>query len=324
MSVVRNIIMSLALVCLSVPGFAASGKLIVYTSQLEADAQQTVNAFKKVCPGIDVQWTRTGTSELMNKLRAEFTAGKPQPDVILIADMVTMEGLKREGRLMAYRTAPIKGYAKGLYDTDGYYFSTKIISTGIIYNDKAPFKPESIKDLIRPDAKGMVIMPSPLYSGAAAIHMHTLTQNPSLGWQIYEELAKNKAVNSKGNGGTFKAVASGEKLFGFCIDYLPIRNKLQGSPVTFIVPKEGASAVTEPVAILSTAQNPEAARKFVDFLLSREGQELASAQGFMPAMDGIEPPDGFPSSIQLMPMDAGKALEDDKADKKKFSEIFGG
>ena len=42
----------------------------------------------------------------------------------------------------------------------------------------------------------------------------------------------------------------------------------------------------------------------------------------MPAMDGIEPPDGFPSSIQLMPMDAGKALEDDKADKKKILRNF--
>ncbi|WP_421903465.1 ABC transporter substrate-binding protein [Maridesulfovibrio sp.] len=302
----------------------AGEKLVIYTSQLEQDAQQTVETFKKANPGIDVEWTRTGTTALMNKLRAEFAAGNPRPDVVLIADMVTMEGLKKEGRLMAYQAAPVKGYDTNLYDKDGNYFSTKIISTGIVYNDKAPFKPKSIKDLERPEAKNLVIMPSPLYSGAAAVHMHTLTQNSDLGWDAYKKLAENGAVNSKGNGGTFKAVASGEKLYGFCIDYLPIRNKLKGSPVTFIIPEEGASAVTEPVAILSTAKNPEGAKKFVDFLLSDEGQKLASAQGFMPAKTGITPPEGFPAKIKLMDLDTSKALAQDKKSKRKFVNVFGG
>ncbi|MFW5500155.1 MULTISPECIES: ABC transporter substrate-binding protein [unclassified Maridesulfovibrio] len=302
----------------------ADEKIVIYTSQLEQDAQQTIEAFKKSNPGIDVEWTRTGTTALMNKLRAEFAAGNPRPDVVLIADMVTMEGLKKEGRLMAYKAAPVKGYDQNLYDKDGNFFSTKIISTGIIYNDKAPFKPKSIKDLERPEAKNLLIMPSPLYSGAAAVHMHTLTQDSALGWDVYKKLAENGAVNSKGNGGTFKAVASGEKLYGFCIDYLPIRNKLKGSPVTFIIPEEGASAVTEPVAILSTAKNPSGAKKFVDFLLSDEGQNLASAQGFMPAKAGITPPEGFPAKIKLMHLDTSKALAQDKKSKRKFVKVFGG
>ncbi len=315
-------ILSVLLIC-SV-AHAGNSKIVVYTSQLEQDAQQTVEAFKKANPGVDVEWTRSGTSALMNKLRAEFTAESPRPDVLLIADMITMEGLKKEGRLLSYKNAPVKGYDKALYDKDGYYFSTKIISTGIVYNDKAPFKPKSIKDLLRPEAKNLVIMPSPLYSGAASIHMHTLTQNPEMGWDIYENLAKNGAVTSKGNGGTFKAVASGEKLYGFVIDYLPIRNKLKGSPITFIIPEEGASAVTEPVAILSTAKNPEGAKKFVDFLLSDKGQDLASKQGFMPAKKGITPPKGFPEKIKLMPLDTAKALANDKNSKKKFAKVFGG
>ncbi len=322
----KRIVCLISLFALLLPAMAnaASGKLVLYTSQLEQDAQQTVEAFRKANPGVKVEWTRTGTTALMNKLRAEFEAGAPKPDVILIADMITMEGLKREGRLMAYEKAPVNDYAPGLYDKDRTYFSTKLICTGIIYNDKAPFKPTSIKDLFRPRAKGLVIMPSPLYSGAAAVHMHTLIQNPKLGWAAYEALAENGAVNSKGNGGTFKAVASGEKLFGFCIDFLPIRNKLKGSPVSFIIPKEGASAVTEPVAILSTARNPEAAKRFVDFLLSRQGQELAVKQGFMPAMKGVTPPKGFPANVTLMPLNTGEALVKDKQNKKKFAEIFGG
>ncbi|WP_027178937.1 ABC transporter substrate-binding protein [Maridesulfovibrio bastinii] len=321
----RKIFSFIVLVLLAVSSAAyADNKIVVYTSQLEQDAHQTVEAFKKANPGIEVEWTRSGTTSLMNKLRAEFAAGNPRPDVILIADMVTMESLKKQGRLLPYKEAPVKGYDENLYDKDGCYFSTKVISTGIVYNNKAPFVPESIKDLERPEAKNLVIMPSPLYSGAAAIHMHTLVQNPDLGWDVYKKLASNGAVTSKGNGGSYKAVASGEKLYGFVIDYLPIRNMAKGAPVNFIIPKEGASAVTEPVAILSTSKNPEGAKKFVDFMLSEQGQNLASSQGFMPAMNGISAPAGFPDKIKLMPLDTSEALRKDRKYKREFSEIFGG
>ena len=57
-------------------------------------------------------------------------------------------------------------------------------------------------------------------------------------------------------------------MYGVIVDYLPIRESAKGSPVTFVFPKEGVSAVTEPVAILKTAKNVEAAKAFVDFLLS--------------------------------------------------------
>ena len=250
--------------------FAAdvSGKLVVYTSQPNKDAQQTVDAFKAKHPKVEVEWIRNGTTKVMAKLSAEFAAGAPKPDVLLIADVVTMEGLKKEGRLLAHKGADVSAYDAGIMDKDKFYFSTKLITTGIVYNTKAPFKPTSYKDLLKPEAKGKIAMPSPLTSGAATIHMAALTSNPDLGWALYEGLAKQGANPKGGNGGTYKAVAGGEKLFGFVVDFLPIRNKLKGAPVEFVFPKEGVSAVTEPVAILKTAKNVAAAKAFVDFLLS--------------------------------------------------------
>ena len=94
----------------------------------------------------------------------------------------------------------------------------------------------------------------------------------------------------------------------------------------FVFPEEGVSAVTEPVAIMSTAKNPDAAKAFVDFLLSPEGQQMAADQGYLAAHPDIEPPQGFPprDSIKLIEFDPAKALADDKANKMKFTEIFGG
>lgn len=303
-----------------------SGTLVLYTSQPNADAQQTVDAFNAAYPDVEVEWIRDGTTKVMAKLRAEFEADAPQPDVLLIADMVTMEGLKAEGRLMAHPDADIAAYDPAIMDADNTYFSTKLITTGIVYNTAAPMQPTSYKDLLAPEAKDKIAMPSPLTSGAATIHMATLTENPDLGWAFYEGLAEQGANPQGGNGGTYKAVAGGEKLYGFVVDFLPIRNKLDGAPVEFVFPEEGVSAVTEPVAILSTAKNPTAAKAFVDFLLSPEGQQLAADQGYLPAHPEIEPPKGFPprDEIELMDFDPAKALADDKANKEKFTEIFGG
>ncbi|MEO0761091.1 MAG: ABC transporter substrate-binding protein [Pseudomonadota bacterium] len=308
------------------PALAASGKLVLYTSQPNADAQATVDAFMAANPEIEVEWFRDGTTKVMAKLRAEFAAEAPQPDVLLIADMVTMEGLEAEGRLMAYPEADVSAYDPAIMDDEGHYFSTKLITTGIVYNTAAPMVPTSYKDLLKPEAEGKLAMPSPLTSGAATIHMAAITSHPDLGWAYYEGLAAQGANPQGGNGGTYKAIAGGEKLYGFVVDFLPIRNKLEGAPVEFVFPEEGVSAVTEPVAILSTAANPEAAKAFVDFLLSAEGQQLAADQGYLPAHPAITPPEGFPAreTIKLLPFDPSRALADDMENKEAFEEIFGG
>jgi len=305
---------------------AVSGELTLYTSQPNEDAQATVDAFQALYPDVEVSWIRDGTVNVMAKLRAEIAAGAPQADVLLIADTVTMESLKDEGLLMAHDEADISAYDPAIHDADKTYFSTKLITTGIVYNNDAPMVPTSWKDLEDEAMAGLVAMPSPLTSGAALIHVATMVDHPDFGWAHFEALEKNGVQPQGGNGAVFQAVAGGEKLYGIVIDYLPIREAAKGSPVTFAFPEEGVSAVTEPVAILSSTQNPEAAKAFVDFLLSPEGQVLAASQGYLAAHPDIPPPEGFPplAEISLLPFDAAKALANDSAYKERFSELFGG
>ncbi len=303
-----------------------SGRLVLYTSQPNEDAQSTVDAFNELHPNVEVEWIREGTPQIMAKLQAEFEAGAPQPDLLLIADTVTMEGLKAEDRLLAYPEADTSAYDPAIMDADKTYFSTKLITTGIVYNTAAPTQPTSYQDLLAPEVKGQFAMPSPLASGAATIHMAAITNNPDLGWEFYEGLGEQEALADGGNGGIFTAVSGGEKMYGFLVDYLAIRSKNDGAPVEFVFPEEGVSAVTEPVAILKTAQNPEAAKAFIDFILSEEGQELAAEQGYLPAHPDVAPPEGFPSrdQIRLLDFDPADLLANDEEYKLRFTEIFGG
>ncbi|MEM8872223.1 MAG: ABC transporter substrate-binding protein [Pseudomonadota bacterium] len=148
---------------------------------------------------------------------------------------------------MAHPEADVSAYDPALMDAEGYYFSTKLITTGIVYNTAAPMVPTSYKDLLKPEAKDKLAMPSPQTSGAATIHMAAIISDPALGWDLYEGLAEQGANPQGGNGGTYKAIAGGKKLYGFVVDFLPIRNKLDGAPVEFVFPEEGVSAGSHPL-----------------------------------------------------------------------------
>lgn len=304
---------------------AQEGKLVLYTSQPNQDAQQTIDAFKAKYPKVDITFVRDGTPRIVAKLRAEIEAGAAQADLLLIADAVTMEDLKKGGRLLPYPEADVASYAADLHDKDRTWFATKLITTGIIYNTRAPFRPQSWSDLLKDETRGQVVMPSPLASGAALIHAATLTSNLAEGWGFYVKLKVNGGVATSGNGDVLKQVAGGEKLFGMIVDFMAIREKAKGAPVAFVFPKEGVSAIGEPVAILKSTKNPDAARAFVAFLLSKEGQELALKQGYIPAHPQVALPAGFPDrkDIRVMPLDPARALTDAKDNTKRFSDIFG-
>lgn len=303
----------------------ASDSLVLYTSQPNSDAQQTVDAFQVAYPEIEVEWVRDGTTRLMTRLRSELAAGVSNPDVLLIADSMTMESLKQEGHLRPYLSPEREAYTAELYDPEGYYYGTKLITTGIIYNIGAEHRPQRWQDLIQPEYEGQVSMPSPLYSGAALIHMAAVEAHPELGADYYEALQANRTEAQGGNGGVFNAVAAGSKPYGIVVDYLPIREAAKGSPVGFVFPEEGVSAVTEPVAIMQEAENLDAAQKFVDFVLSRQGQRLVSDQGYLPAHSEVAPPEGFPArdSITLMPLDIENALATEAELKQRFGDLFG-
>ncbi|MFD1881563.1 ABC transporter substrate-binding protein [Paracoccus pacificus] len=305
---------------------AYAGDLTLYTSQPEADAAKTVEAFQAVNPDVKVQVFRSGTSDILSKMAAEFAAGAPQADVLLIADAVSMEGLKAQDRLLSYPEADVTGLGEGTYDADKTYFGSKLITTGIAYNSEAPVQPATWADLTKPEIKDQIVMPSPLYSGAAAFLLSSFVADTSMGWKYFEDLKANGLVAVRGNGAVLKSVASGEKPYGILVDFMALNAKAKGSPIEFVFPPEGVVAVTEPVAIMKSTDNEADAKKFVDFILSDAGQKLALEQGYLPAKASVGKPAWLPegAEIKIFPADIKAITAATEGDKSKFGEMFGG
>ncbi|MEA2987612.1 MAG: iron(III) transport system substrate-binding protein [Alphaproteobacteria bacterium] len=325
---ISSLIASLVLALAATSSAAApSGTIMVYTSQPSDQIAKAVEAFRKSQPGVKVELYRSGTTEVMSKLQAEFAAGRPQADVVLIADAVAMTQLKNDGRLLAYPDAPADKVPPALIDPDKTFFGTKLITTGIVINTNlVKTAPKSWKELLPAAAAGKTILPHPLYSGAAVIHIGTMVQQPEFGWRYFETLAKGGAISGKGNGAVIEAVARGEKAYGIIIEYMAFNARQKGSPVDFVFPQEGVSAITQPVAVLKTSRNAEAAKAFVAWQLSEEAQRQSVAQGYFPIFDDIPPPKGYPpvSALKIMSGDFKAMLASDEDNKRKVLELFGG
>jgi iron(III) transport system substrate-binding protein len=321
----RTLLTLLAAVTLSFAWAQPSGTLRLYTSQPDADAAATKAAFEAAYPGVSVEIFRSGTEQVISRFLLEVEAGAPQADVLLVADGPTFELLKARGLLESYVSPEAAAIDAAYRDPDGYYAGTKILATLIAYNTAlVPTPVTSWAELAALPARS-VAMPSPSYSGAAAYNLGVVTRDGGLGWTWYETLATRDVFLTQGNGAVLRSVAGGEVPYGIIVDFLPIRAARDGSPIGIVYPSEGVPVITEPVGIVKGNANPEAARAFVDFLLSAAGQEVAAAMGYMPLRADVAAPAGFPALADLTVLSAPAAdlAATRDADKERFARLFG-
>jgi iron(III) transport system substrate-binding protein len=261
----------------------------------------------------------------MGKLAAEFSAGAPKADVLLLADAATMEALKKDGRLMPYPQAKVDGLDPGVYDADRTYFGSKLITTGIAVNTGAKSRPTSWADLAKPEYKGQIAMPSPLYSGAAAIMLGTMTSRPDLGWSYFEKLKAADAVAVRGNGAVRdggrerrEGVRRAGRLHG-------VQREGEGLADRLRLPAEGLPAVPSLSPFSRRRRTPRPPRAFVDFILSDEGPEARGVDGLHSGESQRGMPAWYPPGVKihLMPTDIPKVVQTNSANLKRFSELFG-
>ncbi|SES11986.1 iron(III) transport system substrate-binding protein [Gracilibacillus ureilyticus] len=301
-----------------------SGDLSFYTSQPDADAEQLVAAFSEKYPDVNVSIYRSGTEEVISKVQAEKQAGEIQADVLLVADAVTFESLKEQDMLLPYESEELAGIPEQFVDPDHTYTGTKVMSTAIAVNtNNVSELPTSWMALT--EAPDNISMPSPLYSGAAAYNLGVFTRTDNFGWGFYEKIQANNPTVTQGNGAVLKAVAAGETDYGMVVDFIVARAEVEGSPVTLVYPEEGVPVITEPIGIMKDSQNEAAAKAFVDFVLSEEGQILASEIGYTPIREGVEAPEGLKTieDMKVIDADTTELYQAREEDKQKFSQLFG-
>jgi iron(III) transport system substrate-binding protein len=158
-----------------------------------------------------------------------------------------------------------------------------------------------------------------------------MKESPDIGIKFFQELAKLEPTTLAKTDQIGEKVVSGE----YPITIFPSSRpytfaKVQGvKSVAQFYPKEGVAALAVPWAIFADAPHPNAARLFVNFMRSQEGQQiLADTEGRVSGRADIKSPDAtfVPSldALKLLPLDEVSVTKDEfQALGKEWVDIFG-
>ncbi|MDJ0781600.1 MAG: ABC transporter substrate-binding protein [Desulfosarcinaceae bacterium] len=279
----RLVVSGLAgLLLLSTTSVFASGRLVIYCSNEPFACQAVADEFAKKYD-VKVQMTRAGSGSTYAKILAE--KDNPKADVWYAGTLDPHSQAGVNGLLESY-TSPMlpeigerfrnpatsqQHHTAGVYaGVLGYSVNTEVLK------EKGLPMPRSWADLTKPEFKGLVQVASPQSSGTAYTVLATMTQimGEEEAFKYLAKLHKNINQYTKSGSAPGKAAARGETMIGIGFLHDHALQKANGFPLELIVPTEGTGYEIGGLSIIKGARNMENAKKFVDFMLSAEGQEV--------------------------------------------------
>jgi iron(III) transport system substrate-binding protein len=265
------------------------GKLTWYTSMSIEDSKQMLEAFEKKYPGIKTELYRASSEKLLNKILTEARAGKHLYDVVAVngfeANILQNKGL------LAKFLPPEAATAKGFFrDPEGHWFDIYDNYFVIGYNTKMVSKadvPKDWKDLLDPKWKGKFALDEEEYEWYAGMLKYW---GDAKGKEFMRALAAQQPLFRKGHTEMATLLAAGEYPIGLMYAHRMEKMKSKGAPVDWVQTTDPIMVSIHPIGINAKAQSPNAARLFIQFAISREGQNIIRRVDRMPARPDIADP----------------------------------
>ena len=283
----------------------AADKVVIYASVDEGNAKKILDAFSAQT-GIKAEFVHLSSGPAMARITAE--ANNPQADVWLGAPSENHVVLKEEGLTIPYVSAAMEKLAPSFKDPDGYWRSFYMNPMALAVNTEAlekagATKPTSWQDLLKPEYKDLIQMPTPQSSGTAYAIITTLVAIMGED-EAFEYMKKlNPIIQTYTSSGTgpSKGVAVGQAAIG--IQFTPAFFEFidQGYPLEVIFPSEGVGFEAPAVSIIKGAKNIESAKILIDWLVSKDGQDVLSKEKtyFYPVIPEAELSKGMPAFSEL-------------------------
>jgi iron(III) transport system substrate-binding protein len=293
------------------------GKITFYTSGELLAVERVGKMFEAKYPEIKVTVERNGSERIFQRLGQESTANINVADVVNTSDAAHYLVWKRDGLLAKSLPDDVeKIYPAAFHDPDSFYASWRSTLTVMGYNTnlvKAEEAPKSFADLLDPKWSGKLVKAHPGYSGIIMTATYSMVK--ILGWDYFEKLAKQKVMQVQSSAETPRKTGIGERpVMVDGPEFAVLTISKQGTPIKLVYPTEGTPFSDSPAAILAKAPHPNAARVFMNYLFSLEGQQDLVNSGFTRSghPDVKLPP-------EMKPLKDIKYLQDDPAEVEKQS-----
>lgn len=249
-----------------------SKSLVLYSPNQPELTNKMVNMFKEKT-GVEVQVITGGTGELLKRVQSE--KDNPQGDIFWAGGAESLEAYKNF--FAPYKSKEAGNIPEEYQAKDNSWGGFAALPMVIVYNKKmvpADKVPKGWNDLLKPEWKGKISFTDPNKSGSSYTQMITMFHAMG-GWDFVQKFAAQldgKVESSSTH--VVKKVSDGELPIGITLEDNAYRYMVNGSDVAIVYPEEGTSAVPDGMAIIKGAKNKANAQKFVDFLQSKEAQEI--------------------------------------------------
>ncbi|NGP45460.1 extracellular solute-binding protein [Bacillaceae bacterium SIJ1] len=257
-------------------------KVVVYSphgKDILSDFQQQFEAEY----GIEMEFLDMGSQEILDRVRSE--ANNTQADVWWGAPQVNFDQAKEEGLLAEYKPSYADQIDDMYHDEDWMWSGTSITPEVILYNSKELSEEEVPKDwddLLDPKWKDEIIIRYPLASGtmrtifsAMIYRTYQDTEDPQEGYDWLQKLDENTKEYSANPEIMYNQVAKGVGLLSVwnMPDTVMLAEE-KGYPFDYVIPESGTPVLTEGIAIIKDAPNPNAAEAFYEFVNTPEAAKL--------------------------------------------------
>jgi iron(III) transport system substrate-binding protein len=302
--------------------------VLVYSPHGKELLEDYANRFMRVHPDIDLQWDDMGSTEVLDRVRAE--RDNPQADVWFGAPAELFERATREGLLEAYTPTWADDVPPEAHDSAGFWFGTYLTPEVIGYNNQAVTAAEAPKDwddVLDPRWKGKLVIRDPVASGGmraifGAILERSIaaTGSTAAGWNWLRRLDVNTKEYTLNPTILYQKLARREGVITlFDMPDLAMLQQRDHIPVSYVFPESGTPLLVDAIAIVKGAHHPDAARAFYEFVTSEPMLVIAARDHLrIPARIDIED-DSLPQWIrtarqQLKPMPMNRAMLADSLD----------
>lgn len=266
-----------------IAGAKKEGKLVVYASATAPQLQLYFTAFNKRYPFIKTEYFRTGKQKLVSKILLEERAKQRIADVIHTS-VIETNILKKRGALSPYVPMESASFPSQYKDPDGIWTSAYASGTLLGFNSrqiKRAEAPKNYDDLLNPRWRnGIAIDSNKIEWFAMLLKMK--------GRPFMEKLAAQNPSVRSGNTLVLQLLSAGEfPIAAGVYEYSVEDLKTRGAPVDWIG-LEPVITYTVAVSLPSQPNNPNSAKLFIEWLLSKEGQEVVNRYGRVPIREDVD------------------------------------
>src|SRR6267143_2005881 len=247
----------------------AEGKLVYYTANFAEVEQQVIKAFNKRFPEIRIEMVRAPGGQLITRVKTEAAAGKLIADVVDHSDRALMQPLA--DMFQDYAPPNAADYNPDAQISPNLWPRATLVWS-IAYNTElVKNPPKSFADLTKPEY-GNKQIGQVIASSGGTTWTRTMFERQVLGEGYWAKQAATNPVLFPSGAPMADAIVRGEVTMGPILYNAIYPKKRDGAPVEMIFAPEGAPVNPYASGVPKTAAHPNAAKLFLNWCLSQEGQ----------------------------------------------------